>query len=245
MVTASSPVLRVRAWVLAANLVLSPWFVLVCWLTGPGCDKVQSEEIDGWHAAAAQSAVIWIFAGALLSLPATLALMQVLRDRSPRVARVAGSLTLVSWVAVIALSTSDLLAVDLVKLGGPSPLFATLLGNLGSITLIVGLDVLATLHVVGGVMLGWALIRARVIPRVIAVMATLAPPIRFVVKLDGSLSVNALTWLVLATAGTLVTRALVTNRRRYGPARGTTSRGNTTLDATQLSRPASAQMSLV
>ncbi len=202
---------RLRDVIATASLVASPLLVLFYWLLYPAYGKIKGEDIlaaiDG-HAAATQRADLCAVAGALLAVPATLALMRVLRDRSPRLALVGGSMSLMGWVAVVAVTTLDLVAIEMVELGA-TPAFVTLFKNLAGNPVIVGLDVLAMLHVVGGVVLGVALTRSRLIPRAVALAATVGPAVHLVANVNGVLWLDAMTWLVAAVAGALVARVLL------------------------------------
>jgi len=72
--------------------------------------------------------------------------------------------------------------------------------RLGHATPVIALNIIATLHVIGGTMLGIALWRTRVVPVWAAVAATLAQPIHFVSNIAGILWIDAMTWIALAAA---------------------------------------------
>jgi hypothetical protein len=65
---------------------------------------------------------------------------------------------------------------------------------------VIALNVIATLHVIGGPMLGIALWRTRVVPLWAGVAATLAQPIHFVSNIAGILWIDEMTWIALAAA---------------------------------------------
>ena len=65
---------------------------------------------------------------------------------------------------------------------------------------VIALNVIATLHVIGGTMLGIALWRTRVVPLWAGVAATIAQPIHFASNIAGILWIDALTWIALAAA---------------------------------------------
>src|SRR6476619_99960 len=95
---------RVRQTVFGASLVLFPLLILIYWLLYPAYGLLDSaaalRAIDG-HAARTATADVFVFTGAFLAAPATLALMRVLNPRSPKLAAVGGSLHLLGWIAII------------------------------------------------------------------------------------------------------------------------------------------------
>ena len=85
---------RIRGLLSAASLVLFPLLILAYWLFYPAYGKLDPADvlraIDG-HASMTTFSDVFAFAGTFLSVPATLALMRVLADRSPRLALIGGS----------------------------------------------------------------------------------------------------------------------------------------------------------
>jgi hypothetical protein len=64
---------------------------------------------------------VFAFARTFLSVTATLALMRVLADRSPRLALIGGSLNLIGWIAFVGALMGDFVAVQMVRDGSPTP----------------------------------------------------------------------------------------------------------------------------
>jgi hypothetical protein len=64
---------------------------------------------------------VFAFAGTFLSVTATLALMRVLADRSPRLALIGGSLNLIGWIALVGALMGAVVAVQMVRDGSPTP----------------------------------------------------------------------------------------------------------------------------
>ena len=76
----------------------------------------------------------------------------------------------------------------------------------------ISLNVVATLHVVGGLIPGIALVRSRLVPRPLAVATAAAAPVQLVANLSGQLWLDSATWLVVAVAGVWVGRILLHER---------------------------------
>ena len=114
---------RVSQTVSAASLVLFPLAILTYWLLYPAYGLLDSaaalRAIDG-HAARTATADVFVFTGAFLAAPATLALMRVLNARSPRLAAIGGALHLLGWIAIIGVVMGDVIAVQMVSGGTPS-----------------------------------------------------------------------------------------------------------------------------
>jgi len=194
---------RVRQTVCAVSLVLFPLLILTYWLLYPAYGLLDSvaalRAIDG-HAARTATADVFVFAGAFLAAPATLALMRVLSARSPKLATIGGAMHLLGWMAIIGVVMGDVIAVQMVNGGTLSPEIVQLYQRIMSSAPVIALNIIATLHVIGGTMLGIALWRTRVVPLWAAVAATLAQPIHFVSNIAGLFWIDAMTWVALAAA---------------------------------------------
>ena len=194
---------RVRQTVWAVSLVLFPLLILTYWLLYPAYGLLDSvatlRAIDG-HAARTATADVFVFTGAFLAAPATLALMRVLSARSPKLATIGGAMHLLGWVAIIGVVMGDVIAVQMVNGGTLSPEIVQLYQRIMSSAPVIALNIIATLHVIGGTILGIALWRTRVVPVWAAVAATLAQPIHFVSNIAGILWIDAMTWIALAAA---------------------------------------------
>jgi len=194
---------RVRQTTLAVSLVMFPLSILAYWLLYPAYGLLDSvaalRAIDG-HAARTATSDVFAFSGAFLAVPATLALMRVLNARSPRLAAIGGAMHLLGWIAIIALLMGDVIAVQMVSGGTPAPDAVQLYRRIMVSPPVIALNVIATLHVIGGPMLGIALWRTRVVPLWAGVAATLAQPIHFVSNIAGILWIDAMTWIALAAA---------------------------------------------
>ena len=194
---------RVRQTALAVSLVVFPLSILAYWLLYPAYGLLDSvavlRAIDG-HAGRTATADVFAFSGAFLAVPATLALLRVLNARSPRLAAIGGAMHLLGWIAIIGLLMGDVIAVQMVSGGTPAPDVVQLYRRIMSSPPVIALNIIATLHVIGGPMLGIALWRTRVVPLWAGVAATLAQPIHFVSNIAGILWIDAMTWIALAAA---------------------------------------------
>jgi hypothetical protein len=203
---------RVSQILLAVSMVLFPLLILTYWLLYPAYGLLDSaatlRAIDG-HAARTATADVFVFAGAFLAAPATLAIMGVLKPRSPKLAMIGGALHLFGWIAIIGVVMGDVIAVQMVGGGTPSPDVVQLYRQLMSSAPVIALNIIATLHVIGGTMLGIALWRTRVVPLWAAIAATFAQPIHFVSNIAGILWIDVITWIALAAAFASVAAVLL------------------------------------
>ena len=194
---------RVSQTVSAASLVLFPLAILAYWLLYPAYGLLDSGDalraIDG-HAARTATADVFVFTGAFLAAPATLALMRVLHAPSPKLATIGGALHLVGWIAIIGVVMGDVIAVQIVRGGPPEPDVVQLYRRIMSSAPVIALNIIATLHVIGGVLLGIALWRTRAVPLWAGVAATFAQPIHFLSNIAGILWIDAITWIALAAS---------------------------------------------
>lgn len=201
--------LKTRKLVSATSLVLFPLMILVYWLLYPAYGEIDSgailRSIDG-HARVTTLANAFALGGTLLSVPATLALMRIFGDRSPRLAVIGGSLTLLGWIALMGVLMCDVVAVQMVSHGGVTDASLDLFRNISNSPPMAVLNVLALLHIVGGVMTGVALWRSGLVPRWAGVAATIVQPIHLGANIAGQLWLDALSWVVLAVAYACVAR---------------------------------------
>ena len=194
---------RTMNMVSAVSLVLFPLLVLAYWLLYPAYGLLNAgailKAIDG-HGSMTTFSDVFVLAAIFLAVPATLALVRALRDPSPKLAIIGGALTLVGWIAIIGPLVGDPIAVEITRAGPLTQAMIDLYSHIVNSPLMIALNILATLHVVGAIVLGAALIRTRLIPRWAAVIATIAAPIHFAANLSGVLWLDALTWIGLAVA---------------------------------------------
>ncbi len=193
---------RFRRILYALSLVASPLFILAYWLTYPAYGQLAAGAVvNGVSHDPSMTAVsdAFAFLGALLAVPASLALIHVLRRATPNLALLGGSLNLLGWVAVSVLLLTDVVATEIAQLG-PSDETMRLFKNLLSNPLVLALNVAASLHIVGAVLIGAGLLRGKLIPRPLALGALVAGPIHLAANLAGLLWLDSLTWVVFAVA---------------------------------------------
>jgi hypothetical protein len=197
----------------AIALVGYPLLIFMYWLLYPAYGKSGAtailRAIDG-HTSQTQVADIFLSAGALAAVPASLVLMTVLLEHRSRIGWVGGLLSAVGWIVLVGAGILDVVAVEIVRDSGPTPAMIHLYHDVLNAPLTIVLGVLATLHVLGGVLIGVGLIRTRLIGLAAAVAATVAPAVHLVSNIAGILWLDELSWIALALAYGLVARVLLT-----------------------------------
>jgi membrane protein implicated in regulation of membrane protease activity len=86
--------------------------------------------------------------------------------------------------------------------------------------LVVALNAAASLHIIGGVVLGVALMRSKLAPRWLAIGATIAPVIHLASNLAGQLWLDSITWVVVAAAYAFVIPTLLNDGTPHQTAGG-------------------------
>jgi len=196
----------------AASLVLSPLLILAYWALYPAYGLLQPAAVlrsMAGHGGTAELADLCAFAGTFLAIPATLALMRVLSDRAPRLALTGGALSLAGWTAIMGVLMGDVLAIQMNARGEPMPSEANLYTGFMNSPFMLALNGVSLLHIVGGVVLGIALVRTRLIPRWAALAAAAAPIVHLGANLAGLFWVDAAMWVALTVVGGFVARAIL------------------------------------
>jgi len=189
----------------AVALVGSPLLLLGYFALYPAYGEIHSADIDRAIAAdpgTTRVAVVLALAGVFLAVPAVLAMLRLLRTASPRLAPWGAGLAVVGWMSLVGTLMTDVAAIEL---GDDLASFKALYDS----PFLVALNALACLHIVGGVLLGVALLRTRAIPRALAITAIVETPIHLGANLAGQFWLDALTWIATATVGGAVARALL------------------------------------
>ncbi len=209
--------IRLRTVVSATSLVLFPLLIFLYWLFYPAYGLLEPEKvvraIDG-HAAVTTFANACALAGSFLAVAASLALMRVLEERSPRLAVIGGALSVLGWTALVGALMPDVLAIQMTDHGGLTPAFVDLFRRFSNSPTMIALNVLALFHVIGGVLLGVALIRTRIVPRWAGWTAALTPVIHLSSNIAGLLWIDEVTWIAVAAAYACVARTIL---RRDAP----------------------------
>jgi hypothetical protein len=191
---------RVRILVYAAGLVGSPLLLLVYWLLYPAYGDLRALDIVadiGRSPDRAQVADGFAIGAVFLAVPGTLAYLRALAAPAPWLGRIGGGLAIVGWMAVLPLLMMDVVAREL---AAEPELFRAVYESAA----VVALSAVATLHVAGGVIIGVALFRTRLVPRPLGAAAALAPLVHLGSNLAGLLWVDVGSWLVAAATGVLV-----------------------------------------
>lgn len=214
---------RIRTLISAGSLVASPLLLLAYWLTYPAYGEFAGDtiirEVDRAPVMTAVSD-IFILLGAVLAVPMSLTLMRVLHGAAPRLALLGGVLSAVGWIAVTALVMVDVVAVEIAN-QGPTDELVTLFEDLLTNPAVIALNVVASLHLVGGLLLGIALIRSRIIPTWLAIGATGAVPVHLASNLADLLWLDSITWVVVAAAyGLVIPEVIRTGRRQDSGGQG-------------------------
>jgi hypothetical protein len=191
---------RIRMVVYAAGLVGSPLLLIVYWVLYPAYGDLHAADIvSGIGASPGRTTVADVFAvtAIFLTVPGSLGYLRALLGGAPWLGRIGASLSVVGWMAVLPLVILDVVAREL----APEP---KVFGAILTSGPVVALSAVATVHVVGGVLIGLGLLRARLVPRALAVAATAAPVVHLTANLAGVLWVDVASWLVAAATGVAV-----------------------------------------
>jgi len=204
----------------AVSLVGYPVLILVYWLLYPAYGRSGATAILGaidGHATRTEVADFFAFAGALLAVPASLVLMALFMRHRSRIGWLGGLLSAVGWIALVGVLMLDVVAIEIARSSGPTPANIHLYHDLLTSPLTITLDVIATLHVLGGMMIGVGLIRARLVGPTAGVVATVAPVLHLVSNVAGVLWLDEATWIALAVVYAGVARTILTSDTAAAP----------------------------
>lgn len=163
-------------WLGAASLVIGPAAIAAGTLFESNSDSAADELTWAEKHSTAIQVDSWIGLATLFMLPATLSLMRLARFRAPKLAVFGGSLTFAAWlaglVAVAPQSTMIEYAAQLPDRSSAIGMTERLANDAptGILTLVFVLG-----HLVGTLLLGIALVRARTVPRWAAVLVAVSP----------------------------------------------------------------------
>ena len=150
-------------------------------------------------------------AACLLAVPATLAVVTLTADNAPRLAFSGGVMHAVGWIAVFALLLMDVVAVQIALPGPPSAALGDLFVRIMNSSTVIALNILATFHLVGGIVLGIAIWKTPGFPRWAALIWIVGGPVHFLSNINGMLLVDELTWIALIAANIPVIQLLGQN----------------------------------
>ena len=200
---------------LAVGLIGYPLGILAYWLLEPAYGLLNSAAIVNaytGHQTVATVATALALIGCMLAVPATLAAMLVIGDQSPRLAVVGGTTSIVGWLAVLGTLILDPVAVQIVAHGPPTKELVDLFTRISNSPTIIALNAIAAFHLIGGIVLGVAFWRTRLVPRWAAVILTIGGPIHFASNIGGILVVDSATWIALLAANVTILRVILKER---------------------------------
>jgi len=151
---------------LTAAMAIAPWFV---------ADTGELLTALAANRSALLAADLLVLVGVVLLIPASLGLLRVLRDRTPRLAPVAVGMFLVGWLFVLGPVMLDRVELQLAESGMPREEAVAFVGRLeadAGISVIFGVFIIG--HTLGAILLGAALARARFVPMWAAASLVLA-----------------------------------------------------------------------
>jgi hypothetical protein len=188
---------RLRRIVLATGMVGSPLLILAYWLTYPAYGELHADAVARAIAAdpgLTRVADVFGLAGTFLAVPWALAYVDVIGDRSRRLALLGAGLSVLGWMALVGVLTIDAVAIELAD---HPDLFAQVYTD----GFVVALNAIAGLHIVGAVLLGVAVTRSGLVPRWVGIALVVAAPVHLAANVSGLLAVDAMTWVVTAAVG--------------------------------------------
>jgi hypothetical protein len=204
----------------AVSLVGYPLMLFGYWLLYPAYGKSGATAIlaaiDG-HTTRTEVADVFAFAGAFLAVPASLVLMGLFVQHRSRIGWFGGLLSAIGWIAIVGALMLDVVAIEIARTSGPTPGSIHLYHEVLTSPLTIALEVVATVHVVGGTLIGVGLIRTRLVGMTAAVVATVTPVVHLVSNVAGVLWLDEATWIALAVVYAGVARAVLNSDTGTAP----------------------------
>ncbi len=157
---------RFRRLASAACLVVGPALLLAATIVLPwqnDQDAAATLQLAGDETVATQVGDLLAFLGILAMIPATLAVMRVLRRRAPVLALVGGAISIAGWVSAMIIVVTDQINIGLADAAGAREAIATALEGSSAWVLNIVLVGLLLGILVGPIVLGAGLMRARVV----------------------------------------------------------------------------------
>lgn len=176
---------------LTAAMAIAPWFV---------ADTGQLLATLAANQSALLAADLLVVAAVVLLIPASLGILRVLRNRTPRLAPVAVGMFLVGWLFVLGPVMLDRVELQLATSGMPRDEAVALVGRLeadAGISVIFGVFIIG--HTLGAILLGIALTRARFVPIWAAASIVIAAVLHPIARVGlGSKWLDAVAFALLA-----------------------------------------------
>lgn len=207
---------RFRRLAGAACLVLGPvlltlGFAILPWHPN---DETELESLNSTAAnlTATQVGDLLAFLGILAIIPATLVVMRAVGRRAPVLGLVGGILSIAGFVAGMLMIVNDQVVIALADKAALRPAAADALDSSPAWVINVVLIVFLAGMLIGGIVLGVALLRARVLPTWAAVSVIAAPLVSFAAHVVDRKAIDAVSGLMVVVAyGLLAQRVLVTD----------------------------------
>lgn len=180
---------RLRRVGLATALFLAPWAIVACnasWAIAQrdgardetGADQLAAATA---HPALLHATVLAGMIGALLMIPATLAVARLAGQRAARLGFVAATLTAAGYACYLAVLMPDLRTIAAARLGGQVQNYAAVVDAAQADTSAVWVFMLFVVgNIIGTFLLGLALWRSRVVARWTAAAVMVWPPLHIV-----------------------------------------------------------------
>lgn len=197
-------------------LVVHPVLIAMYWLLYPAYGETSASGVlrtIAGEPSRARVADLFAYTGGLVAVAASLVLMSFFGQRASRVGWWGGALAATGWIAVISVLMLDVVATEMSSGSGPSPAMAHAYDDIFNAPITIALNAVASLHVLGGIMIGIALIRTRLVPLAVGVVAAVAPPLHLAANLAGQLWLDELTWIALVVIFGLVGREILDSNR--------------------------------
>ena len=204
----------------AVSLVGYPVLIFMYWLVYPAYGKSGATAIltavDG-HATRTEVADVFAFAAAFLAVPASLVFTAMFVQHRSRIGWLGGLLSAFGWIAIVGALMLDVVAIEITRTAGPTPANLHLYHDVLTSPLTIALEVVATVHVLGGTMIGVGLIRTRLVGLVAGIVATVTPVLHLVSNVTGVLWLDEATWIALAVVYAGVARTVLASDTETAP----------------------------
>jgi len=197
--------------ILLTGLIAHPICMLVYWLLLPSYGQLEAQAIlktIAGHTDILSLANAFGLASCILAVPAALAMMITSGDRSPKMVLISGSMVITGWTAFFGVLVLDIVARQIVMAGPPSAEMTELFGYIINDSTIIVLNIIISLHLIGGILLGSVFWSGRLIPRWAALILIIYGPIHVASNISGILIIDSLTWIALLAANTTIIRPL-------------------------------------
>ena len=204
---------RFRRLAGAACLVLGPVLLTIGFAVLPwhpdGETELESLNSTAANLTATQLGDLLVFLGILAMVPATLAVMRAVGRRAPVLGLVGGILSIAGFVAMMIAVVNDQVVIALADTAALRPAAADALDSSPAWVLNVVLVVFLGGMLIGGIVLGVALLRSRVVPAWAAWAVIAAPFVSFAAHAVDRQAVDVASGLMTAVAYALLAQRVL------------------------------------